>query len=167
MSRLSMHRVVFAVFGIGAILVGQAYAASDTGSGEVNILSAVTVTNTQGMDYAGIIAPSVGAQNFVMDAATGVITPGAGDGAAYGTPAAGSFTITGNASQAITSSVVVTTDFSNASLSLGSLALAGDTVTIPGGGSGTITVRGTLNVVSGVVAGSYADAVITLTVDYQ
>lgn len=162
-------RILMAVITVGAGLytAGQVHAASDTGTGTLDILASVTVTNTQDMDFGEIAAPSSGSQNFVMAAATGVITPGAGDGAAYGTPTAASFDITGTASASVSTSAVVTTDFSDASLTLGTLTTAGDTSTIPGGGSGTITVGGTLNVITGISAGTYNDAVITLTVDYN
>ena len=153
--------------GVGVLLASPALAGSDTGGGTVEILAAVTVTNTVDMDFGEIVAPTSGTQDFVMAAATGAVTPGAGDGSAYGTPAAASFTVTGDASHAITSSAVVTTDFTDASLTLGSLTTAGDTATIPGGGSGTITVGGTLNVTNGISTGTYNDAVITLTVNYQ
>jgi hypothetical protein len=155
------------VVGVGLLLAGPALADSDTGGGTVEILAAVTVTNTADMDFGEIVAPTSGNQDFVMAAATGAVTPGAGDGEAYGSPAAASFTITGDGSHAITSNAVVTTDFTDASLTLGSLTTAGDTATIPGGGTGTITVGGTLNVTSGISTGTYNDAVITLTVNYQ
>jgi hypothetical protein len=153
--------------GIGLFMVGQALAASDTGGGTVDILEAVSVTNTAGIDFGDILPPTSGNQNFVMAAATGVITPGGGDGAAFGSPAAASFDVTGTANSAVSVGAVVTTDFSSASLTLSTLTTAGDTATIAGDGSGTITVGGTLNVVTGISANTYADAVITLTVNYQ
>ncbi len=167
MTKLSKHLIIIVGLVLVSMIVSQAHAASDTGTGTVEILAAVTVTNTQGIDYGGIVAPSVGAQDFVMDPATGAVTPGAGDGAAYGSPAVASFTVTGNGSQAISVSAAVTTDFSDASLNLGTLTTAGDTVNIPGDGSGTITMGGTLSVTSGITGGTYSDAIVTLTVDYQ
>ncbi len=152
---------------MGLALTGPAHAASDTGTGQLDILAAITVTNTAAMDFGDIIPPTSGNQDFVMAAATGAVTPGAGDGTAYGTPAAASFDLTGTASQAISSGAAVTTDFSDASLTLGTLTTSGDTTAMGGGGTGTITVGGTLNVTTGIAAGAYADAVVTLTVNYQ
>ncbi len=155
------------ILGAGLFLSGQALAGSDTGGGTVDILAAVVVTNTADIDFGDVLPPTSGNQDFVMAAATGVVTPGSGDGDAFGSPAAASFTVTGTANQAVSVTAEVTTDFASASLTLGSLTTAGDTTTIAGDGSGTVTVGGTLNVVSGISANTYNDAVITLTVNYQ
>jgi preprotein translocase subunit SecG len=155
------------VLSTGLCMVGQALAGSDTGTGTVAILEAVVVTNTAGIDFGDILPPTSGNQDFVMAAATGAVTPGGGDGGAFGSPAAASFDVTGTANSAVSVSAVVTTDFASASLTLSALTTNGDTSTIAADGSGTITVGGTLNVASGITANTYNDAVITLTVDYQ
>jgi len=158
---------VFLVLAAGLCMPRLAQAASDTASGTVDILAGVTVNNTVGMDFGEILPPTSGNQDFVMAAATGVVTPGSGDGDAYGSPTAASFDITGNANHSILSTPTVTTDFSSSDLTLGTPTQAGDTATIPGDGSGTITVGATLNVLSTAAANTYSDAVITLTVQYQ
>ena len=158
---------VVLVLGAGLFTPQSAQAASDTASGTVDILEFITVNNTVGMDFGEILPPTSGNQDFVMAAATGAVTPGTGDGDAFGTPTAASFDITGTANMSISSTPTVTTDFSDADLTLGTLTSAGDTATIPGDGSGTITVGGTLNVVNTISDGTYNDAVVTLTVNYQ
>jgi hypothetical protein len=167
LKRMLRPLAVVLILGTGWCVAGQALAASDTGAGTVNIRSAVRVTNTADIDFGDILPPTTGNQNFFMAAATGVISPGGGDGAIFGSPAAVSFDVIGTARQAITVGAVVTTDFSSAFLTLSALTTAGDTATIADDGSGTITVGGTLNVVHGISANTYDDAEITLTVNYQ
>lgn len=158
---------VFLVLAAGLFMPRLAQAASDTASGTVDILEAVTVTSTVDMDFGEILPPTSSTQDFVMAAATGVVTPGSGDGDAFGSPTAASFDITGTANMSISSTPTVTTDFASAALTLATPTQAGDTATIPGDGDGVITVGATLTVASTATENTYNDAVITLTVNYQ
>lgn len=152
---------------IGSLFIaGSALAASDTATASVDIVSALSVLQSQDMSFGDVVPPSSGSQDFVLSA-TGNMTPAGGDGQYIGNAQQAIFDVAGTQGMAVDVTAAVDADFANSNLTLAALTTGGTANSaIPAGGTGTVTVGGTLTVDTGAPAGNHT-ATISLEVLYQ
>lgn len=164
---MTRKHALIALAALGSLwFAGSALAASDTATASVDIVAALSVSNSQDMSFGDIVPPSSAPQDFVLSA-TGNMTPGGGNGQYIGGAAAAAFDIVGTGDMAVTVTPTIPSNFADADLTLAALTTGGTAGTaIPSGGSGTITVGGTLTVGTSPTPGNHT-ATVNLEVVYQ
>ena len=142
-----------------------ANAATQSGTATANIVSAITIQQTAGLNF-GTIVPAAAAANVSVDSA-GVRTCAASL-TCSGTPAAGAFTATGTPSQGVTITTDASTTISSGgnNMSVTAIAPSTGTATLSAGGTASFTVGGTLNVNANQAAGVYSGN-YNVNVNYQ
>jgi hypothetical protein len=161
-SRSLALAAVAAVVGLGS---HQALAASGAGTASATILSQISVTQTTPMAF-GTIAPNSAGGSLVLSATTGTIAPVAGF-VFSGSPAAGSFSVTGAVGQPVVVSYSSgdTLTGPGTAMPLGTFTNNAVPATFPAGGNFTLNVGATLTVNANQAPGPYAGN-YTVTVNY-
>src|SRR6185437_3309464 len=160
-SRSLALAAVAAVVGLGS---HQTLATSATGTASATILSQISVTQSTAMAF-GSIAPNSAGGSVVLSPA-GTISPVAGF-VFSGSPAAGSFSVTGAVGQPVVVSYSTgdTLTGPGTAMPLGTFTNNAVPATFPAGGNFTLNVGATLTVNANQAAGAYAGN-YTVTVNY-
>jgi hypothetical protein len=133
----------------------------------VNIVSPLTLTNDNGLDFGTIVGPFTGEVVHVNSA-------GASDCATVGltcsgTPSAAKFTVTGTANQALVLTIPNSVTLNRSGGGSLSVDLSGDkpaNPTLDSAGSASFTIGGKLTLTSGTVDGVYSNT-FDVTANYQ
>lgn len=151
-----------------ALSSNAAHAASTTSTSEALILRALTLTQTEDLDF-GTILPSAVAGTVTVNANTGVRTTTGGAAAAGGTPRRAEFVGAGRLGLLTIIAIGVPPVLTNGSGGTMATALVVEGGTglrvLPGTGIQTYRVGGTLTVGANQADGDYAGT-FTLTVNY-
>lgn len=147
------------------LLSGSAYAVTATGTAKAIIKKALTVTEQTPMNFATIQTPSAGGTVTISSA--GVVSTSATGFTFSGTPAAGNFSITGDAS------TPVTVTFTNGTLTGPGTSMSlqnftttpASSITIGSGGTLSLSVGADLVVGANQTAGTYNGS-YQITVSY-
>lgn len=148
--------------------------ASDNATAKVKIRKAITLTNTAGLDFGGIVVSGNAADSgtVTVSAAGALSTSGASVNGTFNSSAAAAFTVGGskNATYTITlpSGAVSLTGSAGGTLSVGSFtsATSSGTATLNGSGTDTLTVGATLTVPGDATEGDYTGS-FSVTVAYN
>ena len=168
MNKLNKHLIT----GLAAILAGAytqiAIAADVTGTATANVLAPLAISQTTGMDFGDVAGDTTSATTVVLTTAGATSS---GDGAyTGGTPAAGTFAVTGGNSLAYS----ITLPGAAVTLTSGANTMtvdtfnhdAGGSPALDGTGNGSFNVGATLNLGAAQAAGVY-NGTYTVTVEYQ
>jgi hypothetical protein len=150
---------------VAAFAATGAQAATAPGTATANIVQALTIAETEQLDFATIV-PS-GAAATVQVNSAGSRTCGGGL-TCSGTTTAGAFTATGTPNQSVTISTDATATLTSGAnnMSVSGIAPSAATGTLSAGGTLTFTVGGTLNVGASQAAGVYSGS-YNVNVNYQ
>ncbi len=138
---------------------GLVSAASITGNANVNIISALSITETTEIDFGNIAAVD---GTCTMDAA-GSLSGSNADLNCTGTATPATFTLSGEAAEAVDMSV--TAGPAVGGVTFNPVIEGASTVTLDGSGGAAITVRGSLSLSSATVGDK--DIAYTFTANYQ
>ena len=148
---------------------------ADTGTIQANVTvaEAIAVAGVDALVFGLLSAPSTGSDTWTVNATNGPLVQGGATSSVdldLVDHSRGSFTIgaVGAASESVTYSVAVTTDFGDGSLSLGALQMDPPSPSLLDAITEDLTVLigGTLTISAGAAPGLHSDAVITMTADY-
>lgn len=165
--------IVALILGIAAVGSSAVYAATETGTAHVEILTNLTITEIDQMDFGIIAMPSTGTDSFSLDSG-GTVTHTGTDGThSPGTQVVGSYDLTGEPGRLVDISTTVTSDFA-AGVRLTEITLddqvsnAGTpaTTTLDAGGAASALMGGTVEVDAGATTGAHT-ASIDIVANYQ
>jgi len=152
------------------MLTSTPQAADGTIQANVSVATVVTVTGVDALVFGLISAPSTGTEAWTVNAANGPLVKSGASSSAdldLADHSRGSFTVSGDALASVAYSCAVTTNFSDANLSLLSCSVSPASPTaLSGTGALTVLIGGQLQIGFGAAPGLHADAVVTLSADY-
>ena len=147
------------------IYSASTFAASVTSTANANVIAAMTIGETQALDFGDIAEDGAGG-TVALDATTGARTPGGGASAsAGGGDQRGIYAITGVIGKTYSISIPGVS-LTGPGVAMPVVFSNDASLTIPGSGSDNIGVGGTITLGVGQTAGGYA-ANYTVTVDYN
>ncbi|MCH9031001.1 MAG: DUF4402 domain-containing protein [candidate division Zixibacteria bacterium] len=154
------------VIGIGFMVSTDTRAASDQIGSSVTIGTALTVTKGNDLVWGILAAPTSTSETWNINCGTGVLSGGlAANDLFSGDHNVGTFAINGQINGIITTSSTFTS-FTDPALTLSNISVCAGTV-LSSTGTMAVTIGGDLNITNAAVAGSYTDATITLTANYN
>jgi len=165
-----------ALLGVAALSTANvANAVTESGTADVSIVTALSATAGDNLDFGSIAAPETGDGPETMIVETDG-TEGASSGDQLGTVDNGTFTIAGQASTSVDVTVAPVSctsgDITFDSVSVEDAAGAGpgsdatDTFTLDGGGAGTANIGGQITVAENAASGA-STCTFNFTVDYS
>ncbi|KPP90640.1 DUF4402 domain-containing protein [Erythrobacter sp. HL-111] len=165
---------LFAAMGMSTAAFAQDDTATATATAEV--LDALTLDNTNGLDFGTMVVDGGGTVTLGAD---GVLDCSAGDIVCSGTSAVAAFDVTGTANKAVTINLPTDSidlnhpDFSGSSVGEHTIELdaftssaSGNEITLDGSGEGDFTVGGTITFDGSEVAGIYSGS-FDVSVEYS
>jgi len=168
MKTVSNKAIKIAVVAAAAVLfANNTQAAGVSATANASVIAPIAISQTAAMEF-GSMSPTAVAGTVVLTTA-GVRTSTNVDLAAGATPAAGAFSVSGNANSAYSVTLPTTVTLASGANSMTLQAFgddAGATPTIPGTGPATFSVGATLVVGANQAAGGYTGS-YTVTVNYN
>ncbi|WP_168210580.1 DUF4402 domain-containing protein [Persicimonas caeni] len=175
MQKSAKVRTGIAVLALALVAAGSSvvYAATETGTAHVEILTNLTIQEVTQMDFGIIAMPSTGTDSFSLDSAGAVTHTGTDGTHSPGTQVVGTYDLTGEPGRLVDISTTVTTDFA-AGVRLTEITLddqvsnAGTpaTTTLDTTGAATARMGGTVEVDAGATTGAHT-ASIDIVANYQ
>ena len=136
--------------------------ASATGVGQLTVINAITVTQTQGLDFGAVTSGQAGTVQIAQ--ATGARSVTGGVGAVAANPGqAGAFSVKGQLNAAI--NVLVGANITGFGGGLTGTTLASGLPSVLTGGAATFSVGGVLSIPANTPAGAYTGS-YTVAVNY-
>ena len=168
----NLFLVAIAILGFTAVSFGQSVGVTATATATGTIVTPITITNTQDLNFGNVAVSAVGGTVVLAPAGGRTLTGGVTLPVVPGTVTAAHFAITGTAgyTYAITLPSTATTVTSGAN-TMSVNAFTSDptpTGTLDGSGNQTVNVGATLNVLANQPAGTYVSATpFNVTVNYN